>query len=64
MVQVVVVKKDNLYKYPFPKELINAYWIKDDDEYGNERNLISIEQKQNSWVLIGNENCKIIETIN
>ena len=35
--------------------------LKDNDEYGNDRNLISIEQHQNSWVLIGNENCKIID---
>ena len=59
--QLVVVKKDNLYKYPFPTELINAYWIKDTDEYGSERNLISIEQHHNSWVLISNENCIIVD---
>lgn len=59
--QVVIVKKNNLYKYPFPKEHINAYWIKDTDDFGNERNLISIEKYHNSWALISNDTCKIIE---
>ena len=59
--QVVVVKKENLYRYPFPNEFIQSYWIKDLDEYGNERNLISIEQLNNNWILVGNDNCKIID---
>ena len=37
--QVVVIKKENLYKYPFPTQLISTYWIKDYDEFGNEFNL-------------------------
>lgn len=59
--QVVVVKKESLYKYPFPNELISTYWIKDYDEFGNERDLISIEQSNNSWIMISNDNCVIID---
>lgn len=59
--QVVVVKKENLYRYPFPNEFITTYWIKDYDEFGNERNLLSIEQLNNKWVLVANDNCKIID---
>jgi len=59
--QVVVVKKENLYKYPFPNQLISTYWIKDYDEFGNERELISIEQHNNSWIMISNDKCIIID---
>lgn len=59
--QIVVIKKDNLYKYPFPNEFISSYWIKDYDDFGNERDLISIEKYNDSWSLISNENCIIID---
>ena len=59
--QIVVIKKDKLYRYPFPNELISTYWIKDYDEFNNERNLASIEQLNNLWILVCNDNCKIID---
>lgn len=59
--QVVVIKKEKLYKYPFPNELISTYWIKDNDEFGNERNLIMLAKRDNSWSLIANDTCQIIE---
>jgi len=59
--QIVVVKKENLYKYPFPNEFVNSYWIQDYDEYGNERDLISLEKSGPNWILISNDDCKIIE---
>ena len=59
--QIVVIKKENLCKYPFPNELINSYWIKDYDEFGNERELISVEKVNNSWVLVSNDLCKIVD---
>ena len=62
--QVVVVKKESLYKYPFPNQLISTYWIKDYDEFGNERDLISIEQHNNSWVMVSNDKCTIIDNNN
>ena len=34
--QVVVVKKESLYKYPFPNQLISTYWIKENDEFYRE----------------------------
>ena len=57
--QVVVIKKDKLYKYPFPNDNINKYWIKDIDQYGDERDLIAIEKKNNNWYLLSNDLCKI-----
>ena len=59
--QVVVIKKEKLYKYPFPNEYVSNYWIKDDDEYGNARDLIMVEKIDNSWMLISNDNCVIVE---
>ena len=59
--QVVVIKKENLYKYPFPNEYISTYWIKDYDDFGNERDLLAIEKVNNVWMLLSNEKCKIID---
>lgn len=59
--QVVVIKKDKLYKYPFPNDLISTYWIKDNDEFGNERNLIMLARRDNTWMLVANDSCKIVE---
>ena len=59
--QVVVIKKEKLYKYPFPNELITTYWINDNDEFGNERNLIMLAKRDNNWMLIANDHCKIVE---
>ena len=59
--QIIVIKKEKLYKYPFTNEFISTYWIQDKDEYGNERDLLMIEKKDTSWELISNEFCKIID---
>ena len=55
--QIVVIKHDKLYKYPFPSENVDSYWIKDTDEGGNERELISIEKIEDSWFLLSNSTC-------
>lgn len=57
--QVMVIKKEKIHKFPFPNENITNYWIKDIDESGDERDLIRIEKKNNSWYLISNEQCSI-----
>ena len=59
--QIVVIKKENLYKYPFPNEFISTYWIKDHDEFGNERDLLSMENLNGNWIIIANEQCKIVD---
>ena len=58
--QIVLIKKDKLCKYPFPNELMYTYWIKDDDLFGNERNLIMLSKRDNTWILESNDICKII----
>ena len=57
--QIILIKKENLYKYPFPNNLISSYWINDNDEYGNNRDLIMIERKEDNWVLMANDKCRI-----
>ena len=59
--QVVVIKKEKLYKYPFPSDLVSSYWVKDYDEFENERNLIMITKRDNDWSLVANDVCRIIE---
>ena len=61
MMQILVIKKEKLYKYQFPNEYVSNYWVKDNDEYGNSRDLIMIEKKDNTWILVSNDNCRIIE---
>ncbi len=57
--QVVMIQKNKLYKYPFPNENITTYWLKDIDIYGNERSLVSLEKKASGWYLISNSTCII-----
>lgn len=57
--QIVLIKDDKLYKYPFPTIDIDSYSLKDIDENYNERDLVSIEKKDNSWILKSNDVCKV-----
>ena len=57
--QIIIMKKEKLYKHPFPNEYISNYWLKDSDEFGNERDLIMLEKQADSWILISNDICKI-----
>ena len=57
--QIVLIKPEKLYKYSFPNENISTFWIKDFDELNNERDLILLEKKDDSWMLFSNEVCTI-----
>ena len=59
--QIIVIKKEKLYKYPFPNAYVQTFWIQDKDEYDNIRDLLMIERDGNSWKLVSNEDCKIVE---
>ena len=59
--QIVLIKKDRLCKYPFPNELMNTYWVNDTDSFGNERSLIMLSKGENAWTLEANDICKIID---
>ena len=55
--QIVLIKTEKLYKYSFPNNNVNTFWIKDLDESNNERDLISISRKNDGWVLVSNDVC-------
>lgn len=59
--QIVLMKKEKLCKYPFPNEFINTCWIKDTDSFGNERNLVMLSRKDNNWILESSDICKIVD---
>ena len=59
--QIIVVKKEKLFKYPFPNEYITSFWIQDKDEFNNVRELIMLEKEGNTWQLVSNEKCKIVD---
>ena len=58
--QIVLIKHEKLYKYNFPNENINLYWIKDVDQNDNERNLLSVEKDDVHWNLVSSDVCYIL----
>ena len=57
--QILLIKPKKIFKYPFPNENITKYWLNDYDSNGNERELIAIDNNNNSWTLTSNDICKI-----
>ena len=62
--QIVLLKQEKLYKYPFPSDLVTNYWIKDKDEFDNNRDLVALEKGENGWYMLANDTCKIIDGTN
>ena len=58
--QIVLIKHEKLYKYKFPNENINLYWIKDVDYNDNERDLLSVERNGDYWSLVSSDVCYIL----
>ena len=58
---VSLIKKDKIYSVTLPLAVNGTYWVSDVDKNGNERNLISIEEREGKWVLKSNNDNKIIE---
>ena len=59
--KLVLMKSDKLYKYSFPSENLDNYWIKDFDKNDNERDLISMDKKSDGWHLFSNDQCSIVK---
>ncbi len=57
--QIILIKSDRLYKYPFPVGNVSSYWIKDVDDNGNEKDLICMEKVNGKWILFSNETCHL-----
>ena len=58
--QVLLIKRDKLFKLALPREVNGSYWLMDKDEYGRDRELINIEEEDSEWKLKSNSDCKII----
>lgn len=58
---VSLIKDGKIRSIILPNRINGTYWITDYDESSNEKNLISIEAKDNSWVLTGNYEYGIVE---
>lgn len=58
---VSLIKKDKIYSLSLPLAINGTYWVADTDKNGNERKLVSIEEKNGEWVLKSNNDSKIIE---
>ena len=58
---VSLIKKDRIYSVSLPLAINGTYWVSDTDKNGNERMLVSIEEKKGEWVLKSNNDNKIIE---
>ena len=62
--EIVLIKSQRLYKYPFPSINTSSYWIKDYDENDNERELVCIEREDNEWIIESNEVCDVFDMSN
>ena len=50
---VLLIKKDKIYSVSLPIAVNGTYWVSDNDKSGNERKLLSIEEKNGEWSLPG-----------
>ena len=58
---VSLIKKERIYSVTLPLNVDGTYWVSDRDKNGNERKLVSIEEKDGKWVLKSNNDNKVIE---
>ena len=58
---VSLIKKERIYSVTLPLNVDGTYWVSDRDKNGNERKLVSIEEKNGQWVLKSNNDNKVIE---
>ena len=56
-----IIKKDKIYTVSLPLAVNGTYWVSDTDKNGNERKLVSIEERDGTWVLKSNNDNKVIE---
>ena len=59
--RVSLIKKNRIQGLILPDTIYGNYWITDEDENGNEKNLINIEARDGKWVLVSNNNCFCVQ---
>ena len=57
---VRLIKKKKIYSFTLPSEISGNYWITDTDYFGNERNLINVEEYQGEWKIKSDFETKIM----
>ena len=62
--KILLIKNGRLYNYVLPKEIKDNFWIKDIDNFDNERNLINVVADNGKWVLMSNYETKIVDSVN
>ena len=55
-----LIKKSKIYNFSLPSKISGNYWIKDDDKYGNSRNLINVEAENGVWKIKSDFETKIM----
>lgn len=55
-----LIKKTKIYNFSLPTKVSGNYWIKDDDRYGNIRNLINVESENGVWKIKSDFETKIM----
>lgn len=58
---VSLIKKERIYSVTLPLSVDGTYWVSDRDKNGNDRKLLSIEERDGEWVLKSNNDNKVIE---
>ena len=57
---VRLIKKKKIYNFSLPSEVSGNYWITDNDYFGNERNLINVEEYNGQWKIKSDFETKIM----
>ena len=60
---VNLIKKERIFSIKLPEKINGKYWIKDFDEAGESRELISIEAIEGQWVIKSNKIVYIVGKI-
>ena len=55
-----LIKKTKIYNFSLPNKISGNYWIKDDDRFGNIRNLINVEADGSNWKIKSDFETKIM----
>ena len=55
-----LIKQERYYRMLLPDRVKGQYWVKDFDEKGNERNLLSIEAVGSEWIIKSNRRAAIV----
>ncbi len=57
---VRLIKKSRIYNFTLPTIINGNYWISDEDELGNNRNLINVEEYNGQWKIKSDFETKIM----